>query len=1246
MSIVNPKPFLNDLTGKNVLVKLKWGMEYEGKLLSVDSYMNVQLGDTKEYIDGEMAGELGARPAPAFSSPTDLINVAPVAGERASPPPPPPPSAARRRRPSAVGFDAATRLATARARAADGATGGGAGAAAPAEVPRGAPEEAAPARRTERRDVPAVLATAACACDDFGAEGNAFAAPGVVAWTPDGFARSAASTPVFRTGAYDGSDAPRGFYFDAVHATAPARCFCASSEPERKFWGNAIRVALDARRAPSARRDAAAGRRPRGAAGPWPRRASRRPRRSAPGPTTPTTRATRRGGRRRAARRRAPATAGAGGSRGDAPPGSRRGGASPAPPRTPRAASPARARLSHESPGADSATGDADARAGRAATEAPRRAKPRARQAALEAAVETLSARVADLASKSANDDERLRRAVEERSRSDDEVAAADAEDEIRRRTEGLERELARLRERQQTASPQRDGDLRGELQDMRRAVLDAVAAPPRTADDARARAEDARRDAELKQLRDEVATLRSRDAGDELRHLRDEVSSLRSSRGPRAASRDAAGEELAGLASTVKALADSAAPRRHDAGLEEMRAELGSLSQRSTASARRRRRRTRPRSCARELGSLTQKIDGVARESRRRSKSPKAARFPPPEVAAAGPPPPKLPGRLAARGAPGGDERMDDAYAEVLDGDEPPRDFFGEVHEPPPAPPPTPKDALFQYEAPTLRASFAPRAPSPRRAPPPPPPLVSCRGAEPSPLSPADLESAVPGLRGDSPSTVLSALAPPADAAEPPRTRRWSRAASPCCPPPAAAPSCWPRRRMGARRRVVRRGIPRGRRRAGEQLSAGIAGRRVATSRVPPIAAPPSPAMPRAAVSLRDLNGHTSLSSALVPARRPCSSPRRRRRRARPRRRRPRREPRAWAKPAASPPRGADAGGSAWDKLVEAANVSERSRPEWESARVASLSPTPAATSPRPAAALVAAAAPPPPPGLDLVPCRRRPSTSSSPAPALATTLAARAADADAATDKCVHEYIESRWLNPDDAPGSAKATKRANRGVLKCLDARAPRRARGAARRAPRPDGAPAPRGSRGPAAAADARLDAAPPSPAAPTSPAAADAVREARGDLEVIKAAVLALRDARAAPPPPSPPPAAPAPAPARDPSWRPPPPPPRVARPQRRSRRRRRWRGPPSPPKGRRLPGLASFHTASIPAPEPEPEAAGRLRRLAESEIELAGLKELAETREAMASIRAVIEEAGRNDDGVVCRPRGGACDSQ
>lgn len=28
---VNPKPFLNELTGKPVIVKLKWGMEYKGE---------------------------------------------------------------------------------------------------------------------------------------------------------------------------------------------------------------------------------------------------------------------------------------------------------------------------------------------------------------------------------------------------------------------------------------------------------------------------------------------------------------------------------------------------------------------------------------------------------------------------------------------------------------------------------------------------------------------------------------------------------------------------------------------------------------------------------------------------------------------------------------------------------------------------------------------------------------------------------------------------------------------------------------------------------------------------------------------------------------------------------------------------------------------------------------------------------------------------------------------------------------
>jgi len=57
--IVNPKPYLADLTGKSVLVKLKWGMEYVGTLTSSDAYMNLQLESTKEYIGGNFAGELG-----------------------------------------------------------------------------------------------------------------------------------------------------------------------------------------------------------------------------------------------------------------------------------------------------------------------------------------------------------------------------------------------------------------------------------------------------------------------------------------------------------------------------------------------------------------------------------------------------------------------------------------------------------------------------------------------------------------------------------------------------------------------------------------------------------------------------------------------------------------------------------------------------------------------------------------------------------------------------------------------------------------------------------------------------------------------------------------------------------------------------------------------------------------------------------------------------------------------------------
>ena len=46
--------------GSDIVVRLKWGeTEYRGRLVSVDSYMNVQLSECVEYIDGQNKGTLG-----------------------------------------------------------------------------------------------------------------------------------------------------------------------------------------------------------------------------------------------------------------------------------------------------------------------------------------------------------------------------------------------------------------------------------------------------------------------------------------------------------------------------------------------------------------------------------------------------------------------------------------------------------------------------------------------------------------------------------------------------------------------------------------------------------------------------------------------------------------------------------------------------------------------------------------------------------------------------------------------------------------------------------------------------------------------------------------------------------------------------------------------------------------------------------------------------------------------------------
>ncbi|KAI4797526.1 hypothetical protein E4T45_11784, partial [Aureobasidium sp. EXF-8846] len=43
------KPSVSD----EVRIRLKWGQEYTGLLVSVDSYMNIQLSNAEEWIDGK-----------------------------------------------------------------------------------------------------------------------------------------------------------------------------------------------------------------------------------------------------------------------------------------------------------------------------------------------------------------------------------------------------------------------------------------------------------------------------------------------------------------------------------------------------------------------------------------------------------------------------------------------------------------------------------------------------------------------------------------------------------------------------------------------------------------------------------------------------------------------------------------------------------------------------------------------------------------------------------------------------------------------------------------------------------------------------------------------------------------------------------------------------------------------------------------------------------------------------------------
>ncbi|TAQ89340.1 hypothetical protein B7494_g2317 [Chlorociboria aeruginascens] len=57
---INPRPMLAGLVDLEIIVRLKWGQtEYKGRLVSIDSYMNIQLSETEEWIDQEKTSSLG-----------------------------------------------------------------------------------------------------------------------------------------------------------------------------------------------------------------------------------------------------------------------------------------------------------------------------------------------------------------------------------------------------------------------------------------------------------------------------------------------------------------------------------------------------------------------------------------------------------------------------------------------------------------------------------------------------------------------------------------------------------------------------------------------------------------------------------------------------------------------------------------------------------------------------------------------------------------------------------------------------------------------------------------------------------------------------------------------------------------------------------------------------------------------------------------------------------------------------------
>lgn len=55
----SPSEFLNSAIGSNVIVKLHSGIDYRGKLLCLDSFMNIALESAEEFLNGTKVNEYG-----------------------------------------------------------------------------------------------------------------------------------------------------------------------------------------------------------------------------------------------------------------------------------------------------------------------------------------------------------------------------------------------------------------------------------------------------------------------------------------------------------------------------------------------------------------------------------------------------------------------------------------------------------------------------------------------------------------------------------------------------------------------------------------------------------------------------------------------------------------------------------------------------------------------------------------------------------------------------------------------------------------------------------------------------------------------------------------------------------------------------------------------------------------------------------------------------------------------------------